>query len=181
MKGSFLVVALTAALFGGACSQPLSSVGPSAVPSSNQVATATEGLKPAVASPAAIALPFKGNFAGTQAVTPLEPPFGAVDGSGTGTATHLGQFTVAFPHTVNFGTRTGVGTYTFTAANGDSVTAAFTGQATPAGSLLNLLENATITGGTGRFAGATGAFTVQRTFNSATGATEGQFDGTISW
>jgi hypothetical protein len=126
-------------------------------------------------------VPFKGSFAGTQVVTPLEPPFGAVNGSGTGTATHLGQFTVAFPHTVNFGTRTGVGTYTFTAANGDTVTAAFTGQATPAGPLVSIVENATISGGTGRFAGATGTFTVRRTFDPARGATEGEFDGTIAW
>jgi hypothetical protein len=182
MKGPFLVIALAAAPLGGACSHPVSSVGPSAGPSSTLSpgpVAPVEGLKPAIASPAAV--PFKGSFAGTQAVTPLEPPFGAVSGSGTGAATHLGQFTVAFPHTVNFATRTGVGTYTFTAANGDSVTAAFTGQATPAGSLVNLLENATITGGTGRFAGATGAFTVQRTFNSATGTTDGSFDGAISW
>ena len=34
--------------------------------------------------------------------------------------------------------------------------------------------------GTGRFAGATGSFTVQRQFDPATGTTTGSFEGTIS-
>ena len=36
------------------------------------------------------------------------------------------------------------------------------------------------TGGTGRFAGATGEFTVERLVDTATGETEGSFEGTIS-
>ena len=36
-----------------------------------------------------------------------------------------------------------------------------------------------ITGGTGRFAGATGNFTVTRLVNNATGVSKGSFDGTI--
>ena len=81
---------------------------------------------------------------------------------------------------MNFATRVGIGTYTFTAANGDTLTASFTGQAQPAPPLVSIVEHATITGGTGRFSGATGNFTVNRTFNQATGATEGSFEGTIS-
>jgi len=102
-----------------------------------------------------------------------------VDGSATGQATHLGRFTVAFPHTVNFVTRAGVGTFTFTAANGDTLTADFTGQAQP-GPVVSIVEHATITGGTGRFAGATGSFTVQRLFDPANGTTTGSLEGSIS-
>jgi hypothetical protein len=41
-------------------------------------------------------------------------------------------------------------------------------------------ETATITGGTGRFAGASGSFTVERLFDTVAGATSGSFDGSIS-
>jgi hypothetical protein len=123
-------------------------------------------------------MPFKGTFEGTQTTTPLEPPRALVDGSATGEATHLGRFTVEFPHIVNFVTRTGDGTYTFTAANGDTLTADFTGQAQP-GPIVSIVEVATITGGTGRFAAATGSFIVQRQFDPASGTTRGSFEGTI--
>jgi hypothetical protein len=124
-------------------------------------------------------VPVKGNLEGSQTSTPLQPPLAFVDGSATGNATHLGRFTVEFPHTVNFATRTGTGTFTFTAANGDTLTADFTGQAQP-GPIVSIVEHATITGGTGRFAGATGTFTVQRLFDPARGTTTGWFEGTIS-
>ena len=41
-------------------------------------------------------------------------------------------------------------------------------------------ETGVITGGTGRFAGATGTFHVDRIFNRATGETTGSFEGWIS-
>jgi hypothetical protein len=126
------------------------------------------------------AVPFKGSLEGTQTSTPLQFPLALVAGSATGNATHLGRFTVEFPHTVNFVTRTGEGTFTFTAANGDTLTADFTGQAQP-GPIVSIVEHATITGGTGRFAGATGGFTAERRFDPASGTTEGSFEGTISF
>ena len=100
---------------------------------------------------------------------------------GTGNATQLGRFTVEVPHLVNQATLTGGGSYEFTAANGDTLTADFTGRATLASpGVLSIVETATITGGTGRFAGATGSFTVERLFDRATGLTTGSFKGTIS-
>jgi hypothetical protein len=101
-----------------------------------------------------------------------------VDGSATGEATHLGRFTVEFPHIVDFATRTGEGTFTFAAANGDTLTAAFVGQAQP-GPIVSIVEEATITGGTGRFAGAAGNFTARRLFDPASGTTQGSFEGTF--
>ena len=62
----------------------------------------------------------------------------------------------------------------FTAANGDMLTAQFTGQATP------IVGFYAITGGTGRFAGATGSFIVHRLFDTVEGTTVGFFDGTVS-
>lgn len=46
--------------------------------------------------------------------------------------------------------------------------------------VLSIRETATITGGTGRFAGATGSFTAERVFNIATSITTGSFEGAIS-
>lgn len=133
--------------------------------------------------PAAAAdlVPFKGSLEATATVTPLEPPVASVVIDGSGIATQLGRYTLHFPHLVNQATRVGTGTYTFTAANGDTLTADVTGQATlVAPGVLSVAETATITGGTGRFAGATGSFVVERTFFVATGLTTGSFAGTIS-
>lgn len=126
-------------------------------------------------------VPFKGRLEGTVTVTPLVPPFASVLAEGTGNATHLGRFTWEFPHVVNQAIRVGSGTYVFTAANGDTVTAEVTGTATlVAPGILVTTETGPITGGTGRFAGATGTITTQRTFFLALGTTTGSFEGTIS-
>jgi hypothetical protein len=183
MKSSIAVAALSGVLLCGGCNQP----GSPTVPSSARPgdlsldAAGPRAGKPetAASSRAAQAVPFKGSFEGTQTATPLQPGFLAVNASATGTATHLGRFTVEFPHTVNLATRAGEGTFTFTAANGDTLTADFTGQA-QGGPIVSIVEHASITGGTGRFAGATGTFTVRRQFNPATGTTEGSFQGSIS-
>jgi hypothetical protein len=125
---------------------------------------------------------FKGSFEGDVTVTPLAPPFVAVDVEATGKATHLGKFTLDIPHVVNRATKTAIGSYEFTAANGDKLTANFTGTATPtaAPGVLYIEETATITGGTGRFAGATGSFTSERLYDTVAGKTEGSFKGTIT-
>jgi hypothetical protein len=127
-------------------------------------------------------VPFKGNLDGTVAITPLTPPFVSVAIDATGNATHLGQFTLSVPHTVNREFRTASGTYTFVAANGDTLTAEFTGQSSPSSTpgVLSIVENATITGGTGRFAHASGSFTTERLFDTVAGTTSGTFSGTVS-
>jgi hypothetical protein len=124
---------------------------------------------------------FRGQLAGTVTVTPLDPPLASVLIEAGGTASQLGSFTLEVPHLVNQATRTGVGSYEFTAANGDTLTADFTGQATLVSpGVLTTHETAVITGGTGRFAGASGSFIADRTFYLATGQTIGSFEGTIS-
>ena len=124
---------------------------------------------------------FKGRLAGTVTVTPLQLPLASVLIEATGTATGLGRFSLEVPHLVNQAARSGAGSYIFTAANGDTLTAEFTGDATlVAPGVLTTHETATITGGTGRFAGATGSFSAERTFYVASGQTVGSFEGTIS-
>jgi hypothetical protein len=128
-------------------------------------------------------VPFKGTLAGTAVVTPLNPPIVAVRLEATGTATYLGRFTLVAPHVVNQATLVGIGTYLLTAANGDTITADLAGTATmiEPPNVISISETATVTGGTGRFAGATGSIHVQRMFNRATGVTTGTFDGWISF
>ena len=127
-------------------------------------------------------VPFKGSLEGDVTITPLTPPFVHADVEATGNATHLGAFTLDVPHKVNRADRTAVGTYEFTAANGDMLFADFTGKATPTAipGVLYIEETATITGGTGRFAGATGSFVCERLYDTIAGTTIGSFEGTIS-
>jgi len=167
MQGSFAVVAIALSVLAAGCSA--SPAAPSSLTAAATSQSATAEL-----------VPFRGNLEGEQTVTPLQPPLVAVSGAAAGNATHLGKYSVVFPHIVNFVTRTGQGTYTFTAADGSTLTATFTGQAQGAPPVVSLEEHATITGGTGRFADATGSFVVQRTFDQATGKTEGSFEGTIT-
>jgi hypothetical protein len=126
-------------------------------------------------------VPFKGSLEGVVTITPLTPPFVSVFIEATGKATHLGKFTLQIPHVVNRSNSTAVGSYEFVAANGDTLTADFTGQATPTSTpgVLYIEETATITGGTGRFAHATGSFLCERLFDTVAGTTDGSFEGTI--
>jgi hypothetical protein len=138
-----------------------------------------------LAGPVAAAeqVPFKGSLNGVVTITPINPPVVSVLVEGTGNATHLGSFTLEFTAVVNQATRTGIGPglMVFTAANGDTLTAESTGSATVvAPGVLSTVDNGTITGGTGRFTGATGSFALERTFFVAAGVTTGSFEGTIS-
>jgi hypothetical protein len=125
-------------------------------------------------------VPFKGSLTGVVQVGLPTPQGVPVVVNATGNATQLGQFTLAIPHLVN--RPTAKGTYQFVAANGDTLKASFSGTAMPTATrgVLSIVENATITGGTGRFAGATGSFTCVRLFNMVAGTTAGSFTGTIS-
>jgi hypothetical protein len=134
-------------------------------------------------------LPFKGTLEGRHVSrTPLAPPVVFDRFEADGQATQLGQFELVIEATVDFGSRpvTGVGTHTFTAANGDKLVADHTGLSAlvAPGSVL-ITEHAIIdpNRSTGRFAGAEGTFTVERLADAATGVggvTVGTFEGTIS-
>jgi hypothetical protein len=125
-------------------------------------------------------VPFKGRLQGDVTHTPA-PPFDSVLVEAMGNASHLGRFELSIPHLVNLATRTATGTYEFTAANGDKLFGDFTGQSTPTDvpNVIAIVETVTITGGTGRFAGATGSFTAERLFDRAALTTVGSFNGTI--
>ena len=127
-------------------------------------------------------VPFKGSLDGDVTRGAVHFPFVDVLVEGTGNATQLGKFTFVFPHMVDVRFRTAAGTYSIVAANGDTLKAHATGLATPipGTTVFYIEETATITGGTGRFANATGSFTIERWYDTATGETIGSFEGTIS-
>lgn len=123
-------------------------------------------------------VPFKGSFKGTVTRS-LPPPPITVNVEAKGNATHLGRFSLEIPHTVI--PPNGNGTYHFIAANGDQLDAEFEGLSeVVAPGFLYIVERATFTGGTGRFAGATGGFVAERLYDTAAGTTVGSFEGTIS-
>jgi hypothetical protein len=176
------VVALLGALLCTACTDLSSPADPPVPPSGSAGASDASEAGIQIADSrgrAAVALPFKGEFAGTQVVTPLTPPLASVEVTTSGTGSFLGRFTMELPHTVNFATSTASGTATIVAANGDVLVATFTGQA-QVGPVVSIVEHATIQGGTGRFAGSAGTFTIERVFDPAAGTTSGSFAGTIS-
>jgi hypothetical protein len=131
------------------------------------------------ASATAAETPFKGTVNSVE-TSQISFPNASIDRQGTGTATHLGKFTEHVTLQVNLLTESGTGTATFTAANGDTLTATVTGQATMTSpGVISQVEVYTITGGTGRFAGATGTFTLEGTVDLATGVGSGTFSGAI--
>jgi hypothetical protein len=176
--GIALVVVISTLTVG--CSQPLSPTNPT----SGQIA----GPVDVVGAPdRATEVPFKGRLEGQFTLTPEPAPstFASVLLDATGHATHLGRFTLEAPHRVDLATTParGAGSFELIAANGDKLTGQLTGLGTPTETpdVFSIVETYTITGGTGRFAGATGSFTAERTVSLAPPLlTTGSFEGTIS-
>jgi hypothetical protein len=135
----------------------------------------------AVPATAGAQVPFKGSWASFETDTVLPAGILHVDLEGSGNAAHLGRFTEEGEFFVNLSTMNGCGTEVLTAANGDKVNAAGCGQATPTAppGVLSIEENMVVTGGTGRFTGATGTFTRVRVVD-AFGSSTGSIAGTIS-
>jgi hypothetical protein len=123
--------------------------------------------------------PFKGTVKAVE-TSQLVFPIASVNRDGTGTATYLGKYREHVTLQVNVLARSATGTATFTAANGDTLTASVVGQSTPTSpGVLSIVEVYTVTGGTGRFAATTGTFTLHSTVNQATGTSTGTLSGSI--
>jgi hypothetical protein len=139
------------------------------------------GATPAFAKTDRTQVPFKGTLQATETTVAFVFPFGYQDATGSGNATQLGRYTLHYTVVVNVVNITGTESAEFVAANGDRLFSEGTGQATTTAdpNIDNIVEQYTITGGTGRFAGATGSFTLYRVLNLATGVTSGTFDGVI--
>ncbi len=130
-------------------------------------------------SAASAPVPFKGTLSGSETHT-VHPPTMDVNGTATGNGTLLGTFTFRYKGTVNLTTSVSADlSAEFVAANGDTITATGHGQGKPTPTISYVTEWYTLTGGTGRFAGATGSFVVTRQVNRSTGAMSGGYDGSI--
>ena len=131
-----------------------------------------------------------GTIAGSESYAPFPNPAEGfyVNGSFTSTDTQLGPFTLFYSDPLVFAfldmppesvgaSRLIVGD----AANGDSIVACSIGNnpGLCANGDVHLVETNTIVGGTGRYAGAKGSFTIDRCLNFDTGETSGTISGTI--
>jgi hypothetical protein len=131
-------------------------------------------------------VPFQGSYTTTAASTFMPPITLVISGTAEGTAAQLGRFTAAYTHHVDTTTSTGTGTITFTAANGDWLRADLAGgeDAFIPPNISQITLAGTIVAGTGRFASATGTFTLRERsaidFAAGTSSGSGSFDGSIS-
>jgi hypothetical protein len=143
------------------------------------VAAFAVALASIAVSAAAVETPFKGTVNAVETGT-ANFPTRFLDRQGTGTATYLGRYTEHVTMQINIPTLSSTGAATFTAANGDTLLATVAGQATRTSpTTLSIVEVYTITGGTGRFADATGSFTLHSTLDQTTGVSTGAFSGAI--
>jgi hypothetical protein len=130
------------------------------------------------------AKPFKGTVQTAEVLDFTGFPTAVTSSAiGTGHATRLGNFTVTWVVEIDFSTPGGaaIGSGVYTAANGDQLFVDLVGHGSPTEDpdVISIVDVQTVTGGTGRFAGATGVFTREAFSNLVTGLTSGSFDGTI--
>jgi len=141
---------------------------------------------------AASLIPFRATVAETFTAGPCSPtPSLCVTNTGSGQATHLGmvrEFTVTV---LDLASKPGPGCATdghaetrmttLTAANGDQITLAGTGYSCPTGpTTLTAVDSYVVTGGTGRFSGASGSGTVTGAIDLANGTAVDTFSGVLS-
>ena len=133
-------------------------------------------------------VPFKGTVSG-QIPADFGPPVPGSGGcvfnffvSNFGHATKLGHFTGTANFIPNVCDGSYSGSFHWIAANGDSISGPFFGQLIPTQTpgVFDNTETAIVTGGTGRFAGATGMFTLSGEVNFVTLSFVLPFQGTIS-
>ena len=125
-------------------------------------------------------IPFKGTMQSIENYSNVSPTM-FVTATGTGDATQIGRFAVSYKSEWNLVDLSATETVYFITPDGNSFQARAVGQAvedrTPG--MYNVIAIYTITGGMGRFEGASGTFTLKRLVSLATGATSSTFEGTI--
>ena len=125
----------------------------------------------------------KGSCTLTFGAVPVPPPT-VLHQTDTGTCqlTHLGLTQFYGEQDINLSAGVQSGWRTLTAANGDQLYFTHTGRSMPAGpGLVSFVAQMTITGGTGRFAGATGSGQASGIANIATRTTVVTIDATITY
>jgi len=160
-------------VFAVACSGPIPTA-PTSASSAVSTAAATEAR-------GGSALPFKGTLQSKEHVVSGDDASALRHLDGTGSATQLGRFMLSADFTVIMATGNATGMATWTAANGDQIRVSVVGH----GDIVvfptvTITETHTITGGTGRFADASGSITIERSADIVTGESSGALSGTIS-
>jgi hypothetical protein len=133
---------------------------------------------PAAATPTFTRLQFKGS-AQSPEVYSVSYPVMSLNASGSGIATELGQFTLVYQGEINLMDLSIVESAHFIGQSGNSIDVKGVGQATETTTpgIYHLVQIYKITGGTGRFAGAKGTITMDRTVNMTSGLTYSAFEG----
>jgi len=125
-------------------------------------------------------LPISGTMQSTEAYD-LKFMTMSVNANGSGTATPVGPFTIAYQGKVDFSDLSTTESARLTASNGDRINLTGVGQATQSTtpSIFNIVQIYKVTGGTGQYAEAGGTITLNRIINIASGLTSAKFDGYI--
>ena len=133
-------------------------------------------------------VPLKGTWSGvTVSADPSTFPVVQIVADGNGQLTHLGRYFMTSPHTTDVFTGETIGDQIFTGANGDTLTAFCAGfpQQDPATGIVAGGLDCDITGGTGRFEGASGSYVfflhASPDPNGPGFVTEATIDGEISF
>ena len=130
-------------------------------------------------------VPFKGAFDARDTGV-VQFPTLLINGGGAGTASHLGRFTFTYTTKVDLTNALSSGVIQLVAANGDVINGLSVGRGEPtdAPNVTRVIQLVTITGGTGRFQGATGGFTSDAVLVddpiTGIGLSSGSLKGTIS-
>lgn len=110
-----------------------------------------------------------------------------VSGTGTGRATHMGSATISVDECVDFAMEPGrvhvYGSLVLTAANGDELHVSVDKVGDPPGPTgdAHVAGPYVVTGGTGRFSGATGAGSTTTDANVITSTAIAELVGTLRW
>jgi hypothetical protein len=106
-----------------------------------------------------------------------------IQGIGSGNSSHLGRTTFTYTYVIDLSDFSFHGTSHTVAANGDTFDAVFTGYSLPTDNpdVLAIVQFYTITGGTGRFDGATGSFTLNGFYSLSTHVFTANSKGTIAY
>jgi hypothetical protein len=135
-------------------------------------------------------VPFHATTRETVAVVPCDPNFLCISITGSGHATQLGKISESAHYAIDLvnvptpGCNTNSGTMTLTGGNGDSIRLALHGTGCNASPTTQTIVNSyVVTGGTGRFSGATGSGTEtvhSEVTNPAAPTGVARFEGTLS-
>jgi hypothetical protein len=114
-------------------------------------------------------VPFKGKETGVITSLSFQFPFDMKGQTAEGEATQIGHYTLTGEFAVDVRLGGGTGTFTMTAANGDMIFLDGEAHVVPT-NLTKTVSTFTVTGGTGRFVGATGSFTAHNQLTFFVGA-----------